>query len=232
MRRQRSAGVLWALVTVLVLGACGSKDGVSVRTDGGAGTTAVQADQASAQRALLTPGDLPGYEPVPATASPTQATLNAASTFEECAGAAGSLGADHRTALSPAYFKGTSTAVSSMAIVAPTESQARKAMKDLSRAELAGCLSNLFGSVLGLDAAPGTTTTTEVVPGSVVKDRSVTWRTTIQLAMGTERVWAFSDLTFVRHDRTVATLFDFQLGEPFPADDHARLLEAMAARIG
>ena len=232
MNRQVARRTLGVAVVVLVLGACGSKDGVSVRTQGGAETTAVQADQASAQRALLTPADLPGFEAVTPAPSPAPATLDAASTFEECAGAAGALGADHRTALSPGYFKGQSTAVSSMAIVAPTESQARKAMKDLSRAELAGCLSNLFRSVLGLDAAPGTSTTTELVPGSVVKDQSVTWRTTIQVSVGTERVWAFSDLTFVRDDRTVASLFDFQLNEPFPADDHARLLGAMAARIG
>lgn len=224
--------VVATLLIVLGSSACASKDGVSVRTDGGAGTTAVEADQASAQRALLTPADLPGFEAVTAPTSPAPATLNAASTFEQCAGAAGALGADHRAALSPAYFKGHGTAVSSMAIVAPTESDARRAMKDLSRAELAGCLSNLFRNVLGLDAAPGTTTTTELLRGSVVKDQSVTWRTTIQVSVGTERMWAFSDLTFMRDDRTVASLFDFQLGEPFPAGDHARLLGAMASRIG
>lgn len=220
------------LLSVVALGACGSKDGLSVRTEGGAHTTAVRADQASAQRALLTPADLPGFEAVRPTTPPAQATLNAASTFEGCAGVAGDLGADHRTALSPAYVKGHGTAVSSMAVVAPTESQASKALNDLSRAELAGCLSNLFRTVLGLDAVPGTNTTTEVVPGSVVKDQSVTWRTTIQVSLGTERVWAYSDLTFVRDGRTVASLVDFQLGEPFPADDHARLLGAMTARIG
>jgi hypothetical protein len=60
----------------------------------------------------------------------------------------------------------------------------------------------------------------------------VTWRTTVQVAGPGPRQSAYSDLTFVRAGRTVASLFDFQLGDPFPSGERTRLVGTVAKRMG
>jgi hypothetical protein len=119
-----------------------------------------------------------------------------------------------------------------LAFVAPTFAAAQTAIAELSRADLGGCLTGLFRTVLGLDVVPGTTAVTSLAPAANVGDQSAMWQTTIQVTSGGQTVAAYADLTFFRSGRTVATLFDFQLGSPFPAANRNQLLAAMAARAG
>lgn len=226
MRRTLVAGLIGA---VLVLGACGG--GAPGETRLAAGSTAD--DRAAAARTLLTARDLGGYEaatvPEPDTAA---VDLQAASTFEACAGAAAALG-DDRTAQSPAFFKGRTVMVSSLAVVAPTEAAAEQAMADLGRADLGGCLTVLFRSVLGLDLFPGTTATTDPLPAGTVKsaDSATTWRTSLNVALNGQTVPAYSDLTFLRAGRAVGVLFAFEIGKPFDLAERTRLAETVAARL-
>lgn len=214
--------------------ACGRKSGnVAVRSQGRS-STSVQLDRASAERVLVTAADLPGFvagtAPTATDAAATdQSTRNAASSFESCAGTT-TLTDGQRVAISPAYFKGNTVAVTSLAVVAPTQKQAQVAMTDLSQADVASCITKLYSDVFGLTAIPGTTTSTEVLATSGVPDESVTWRTTIQVNAGTIIGSAYADLTFLRHDRTVATLLAVQFGQPFPADDRTQILRSMASR--
>jgi hypothetical protein len=194
---------------------------------------------ADAHRVLVSDADLPGYKATPAV-NADASTVQAAGQFQECAGAAARLGDDSRTVQSPGYFKDRVTAVSSLAMVASDEAAARTAMADLSRANLAQCLTALYRNVLGLDLLPGTVAATDLLPTAKVGDQSITWRTTIHVAVagavagqaGGQTVVAYSDLTFFRTGRTVASLFDFQVGDPFPTAERTRLVDAMATRAG
>ncbi len=203
--------------------ACGGQRGATV-TSGAVGD-----DQAAAQRALIRLTDLPGYDALPTVSAAPQAVQGATS-FESCAGAAIVLGEPDRTALSPAFHKGTTHAVSSLAIVAADEDGARAAMAGLAQAGVAQCLTGLFRTVLDLDLLPGTTASTAPLAAPRIEDESVTWRTTMQIALSGQTIPAYADLTFFRSGRTVASLLNFQLGEPFPAAERAKLLNAMAAR--
>ena len=226
MRRVVASSLL-----VLALAACGKGDGTTVTADGGSSSpSSIQSDHAAAERVLVKVTDLPGYDALPASDAQPQAVKGAAS-FESCAGVNIALGDPERTALSPAFFKGTTNAVSSLAIVASNEADAETALAGLGRADVAPCLTSLFRTVLDLDLLPGTTAKTEPLPSAKVSDESVTWRTTMQIAMNGQTIPAYADLTFFRKGRTVASLFNFQVGQPFPATDRTKLLDAMVARI-
>lgn len=213
--------------------ACSRNGGTTVTAGDGASSssspTAVQSDHVAAQRVLVKVTDLAGYDALP-TGEATPQAVKGAATFESCAGATAALGDPERTALSPAFFKGTTNAVTSLAIVAASEREAQAAMAGLGRADVAGCLASLFRTVLDLDLLPGSTAKTEAQPIPKVSDESVMWRTTLQVAVGTQTIPAYADLTFFRSGRTVASLFNFQVGEPFPATERAKLLAAMVAR--
>jgi hypothetical protein len=218
--------VAYALAVVALAGACTRGDTTTVTATGAAAAsspTAVLTDHVAAQRVLVTATDLPGYDALPA-GDAQASSMKGAVTFESCAGAAATLGDPQRTALSPAFMKGSTNAVSSLAIVAANEGDAQTAMASLARADLAGCVTTLFRTVLDLDLLPGTTAKTEAQSIPKVSDQSVMWRTTLQVALGTQTIPAYADLTFFRSGRTVASLFNFQVGEP------SKLLAAMAAR--
>ncbi|MFP5319723.1 MAG: hypothetical protein ACLGI2_15675 [Acidimicrobiia bacterium] len=226
MRRPLAAGVAAAS---LALAACGG--GAPGQTRLAAGSPAD--DRAAAARTLLTGRDLGGYEAAPVPEPDAAAVdLQAASTFEACAGAAAALG-DDRIAQSPAFFKGRTVMVSSLAVVAPTEAAAAQAMVDLGRADLGGCLTALFRSVLGLDFLPGTTATTDPLPGGTVKsaDSATAWRTSLNVAISGQTVPAYSDLTFLRAGRAVGVLFAFEIGKPFDPAERTRLVDTVAARL-
>lgn len=220
------------LVAALAAG-CRRSGDTSVTTAGDAGSasspTSIQTDHAAAQRVLLTATDLPGYDALPAGEAQASSVKGAAS-FGNCAGAAAALGDPERTVLSPAFLRGQSNAVSSLAIVAASEGEAETAMASLARADLAGCLAGMFRTVLDLDLLPGSTAKTEAQPAPKVSDQSVMWRTTLQVSLGTQTIPAYADLTFFRSGRTVASLFNFQVGEPFPPAERAKLLNAMVGR--
>lgn len=192
-------------------------------------STTLQTDHAKAQRVMLQATDLPGYDILP-TSDAQPSSMKAASGFESCAGAAAVLGDPERSVLSPAFLKGRTNAVSSLVIVAPSEGDAQSAMASLGKSETAGCLTSLFRTALDLDLLPGTTANTEAQPNPKVSDQSVMWRTTLQVATGGQSIPAYADLTFFRSGRTVGSLFNFQVGEPFPAAERAKLLAAMVAR--
>ena len=219
------------LVVALAGGACSKGGGTTVTAGDGAGSssTAVRTDHAAAQRVVLQASDVPGYDAVPVV-DPQPSSVKGASGFENCAGAAAALGDPQRSVLSPAFLKGQTNAVTSLVIVAPTESEAEAAMASLAKADTAGCLTSLFRTVLDLDQLPGTTAKTELQAAPKVSEQSVMWRTTVQVVTGGQTIPAYADITFFRSGRTVGSLFNFQLGEPFPAAERTKLLNAMVAR--
>jgi hypothetical protein len=224
--------VATSLLVAALAGACSKGAGTTVTAGSGAGSspTAVRTDHAAAERVVLQASDVPGYDALPVL-DPQPSSVKGASGFENCAGAAAALGDPQRSVLSPAFLKGQTTAVSSLVIVAPTETEAQAAMASLGRADTAGCLTSLFRTVLDLDQLPGTTAKTEAQPTPKVSDQSVMWRTTVLVVTGGQTIPAYADLTFFRSGRTVGSLFNFQLGEPFPAAERTKLLNAMVARV-
>lgn len=218
------------VAALVVLGACGGGSPDETRLAAG---SASEDDRTAAGKVLLTARDLAGYDaaevPQPDAAAVDQ---QAATSFEACAGAAGALD-DDRIAQSPAFFKGKTVMVSSLAVVAPTKSAAEKAMADLGRADLGGCLTALFRSVLGLDLLPGTTATTERLPAGAVEsaDSATTWRTSLHVAISGQSIPAYADLTFLRSGRAVGVLFAFEIGKPFAHEERSRLAETVAERL-
>jgi len=209
------------------LAGCGGGGSTSV-TAGAGGTTAETT--AAAKRVVLRTVDLPGYQANPPAAVDSSAT-KAASSFQLCAGAAAALGDAGSAAASPGFYKDGTTMVASIAIVSPDEAAAAKAMVDLSRQDVATCLSTLFKDVLALDQFPGATTTTERLPASAVSDESVTWRTTIGATSPQGAIVIYSDLTLFRSGRTVAALLNVQGGTAFPSAERHRLLKSMIERM-
>ena len=225
---RRALVLVAALAAAVAMTACGSSGGSGAAVS--SGPAPAQEPTVSAEHVLLTPADLSGYDVGSAATTPAAASGAAASTFESCAGADGTLSGTSPTAQSPAFFKGQTVLVSSLATVAATDAEARTALGQLGKARLAGCFTGLFRTVLGLDQVPGTSATTEAVAGPNIGDQSITWRTTIQVSSQGQKVAAYSDLTFVRTGRTVAALFTVEVGQPFPADERVRLVQTMAAR--
>ena len=222
------------VVALVALTGCGDRPEVALSTDGSR-TASVQSDLLTARRVVLTPVDLPGYDVDPG-AEPDPATVQAAAGFQRCAGAGvAALGDDERTAQSPGFHRGTSTSVSSLATVAVDEAQARAAMSDLSRPELNGCITDLLRALFERELkVPVTSASTQILSdGSAPSGRQrVTWHTTLQFTAGAEKQVAYSDLTFMRSDRILASLFNFQLGTPYPTEERSRLAAAMTGRMG
>jgi hypothetical protein len=232
MRRWKGTAVAVSLVAAVALVACGSDDGsVSIRSGGG-DTPSLADDVAAAQRVVLSAADLPGYraEPPP---EPDATSAQAAAAFQHCLGAGNvALGDAERTAQSPGFRKGTATSVSSLATIAADEPIARSAMADLSRPDLEPCVTGLLRVVLERDLRlPVNTASSQLLAAPKAGDQSVTWRTTVQVTFAGQPLAAHSDLTFVRDGRTLASLFDFQIGDPFPTAERDRLVNAMAARM-
>ncbi|MGH9223580.1 MAG: hypothetical protein ACRD2W_07280 [Acidimicrobiales bacterium] len=213
-----------------LLGACGGQGSTSLSAGdatatGGAGSVAA----AVAQRVVLGGSDLPGYEADPPATIDATAT-KAASSFQACAGAASALGDADRSAVSPGFYKGVGTLVTSLAVVSPDQAAAERAMAELSREDVATCLTTLFKDALALDQLPGTTARTERLAAAEVSDDSITWRTTIEVTSKQASGVVYSDLTLFRSGRTVAALFNVQAATPFPSAERKRLLEAMIER--
>lgn len=223
-----------ALVVAFALGACSDGAEVTLST-GVADSGPVAHDLAAAQHVVLTAADLPGYS-VELPADPDPAVAHAAAGFQQCAGtAAAALGEEQRTAESPGFHLGSSASVSSLATVALDELQSKAAMADLSRPDLAGCITALLRSAFERDSNVSVTSArTEVVPDGVRAPSGgdiASWRTTLQYSSGGHTQVAYSSLTFLRSGRIVASLLDFQVGAPYPAEERRRLVEAMADRM-
>jgi hypothetical protein len=222
-RLTRTAALITAAaVAAALLGACGGASSTSVTADSGKAEAA-----AAAQRVVLTATDLPGYNANPPAAIDASGA-KAASSFQSCAGAAAALGDPDRAAASPGFYKAGTTMVASIAVVSPDKAGAEKAMADLSRDDVATCLTTLFKDVLALDQLPGTTARTERLPTSDGGGQSTTWRTTIQVTSA--QLAVYSDLTLFQSGRTVAALFNVQTGTPFPSAERQRLLQSMLQR--
>jgi predicted small lipoprotein YifL len=161
-RRRAAAARALALVAVVSLAACGREG--SVMLSAGAAPSAID-DLQAAQRVVLTATDLPGYEVHPSP-DPNATSAQAAAAFSQCAGGV-TLGDEERTASSPGFRRGAETAVSSLAMVARSEAEARAAMARLSRAELAGCLTVLLRAVIERDLRLTiTSASTEFLPSA------------------------------------------------------------------
>lgn len=229
MERTRQSIKALVVGALVVLGACGGGAQDETQLSAGSASTA----RAAADRMLLTARDLSGFEAADVPeADVTTVDQQAASSFEACAGAAAALD-DDRIAQSPAFFRDRTAMVSSLAVVAPSQAAATQAMADLGRADLGGCLTALFRSVLGLDLLPGTTATTDLLPTSAVKaaDTATTWRTSLHVAISGHSVPAYADLTFLRSGRAVGVLFAFEIGKPFSVDERTKLAEKVAERL-
>lgn len=229
MERIRLAIVALVTGVVLVLGACGGSEPDVTQLSAGSSAD----DRAAAGRMLLTAADMSGFEAA-TVPEPDVTTVDqqAASSFEACAGATAALD-DDSIAQSPAFFRGRTAMVSSLAVVAPSHAAATQVMADLGRADLGGCLTALFRSVLGLDLLPGTTATTDLLPASAVRsaDSATTWRTSLHVAISGQSVPAYADLTFLRSGRAVGVVFAFEIGKPFALDERTRLAEKVAERL-
>ena len=231
---KRPAVVLVLLVLSGAAAACSRGADVTISVGGGQ-SNAVAADLLTAQHVVLTASDLPGYSVEPGV-EPDTASTQAAANFQQCAGAgAAALGDDQRTAQSPGFRRGTGTSISSLATVALDEVQARAAMEDLSRPELNACITALLRAVLErAGKVPVISAASQILetPGAAKGARAITWRTTLEFSSGSQKHVAYSDLTFLRSGRVLASLFDFQVGTPFPAEEHGRLVSAMSERMG
>lgn len=223
-----------SMVATMVLTGCGSSDDglVSIRTGSG-DTPSLSEDVAAAQRVVLSAADLPGYRAQPPPNEPDATSAQAAATFQQCLGAGNvALGNAERTAQSPGFRKGSATSVSSLATIAADEPVARSAMADLSRPDLEPCVTGLLKVVLERDLGlPVNRAASELLSPPKAGDQAVTWRTTVQVTFAGEQLAAYSDLTFVRDGRALASLFDFQIGDPFPTTERDRLVQAMATRM-
>lgn len=224
-----------SMVATLALVGCGGSDGgsFSIRTGSGHAPSLAE-DVAAAQRVVLSAADLPGYRAEPPPTEPDATSAQAAATFQQCLGAGNvALGSAERTAQSPGFRKGSATSVSSLATIAADEPVARSAMADLSRPDLEPCVTGLLKVVLERDLGlPVNRASSELLAPPKAGDQAVTWRTTVEVTFSGSQLSAYSDLTFVRDGRALASLFDFQIGDPFPTAERDRLAKAMAARMG
>ena len=223
-----------AALAPLVLARCGHDGSVSItsgapavaRTDAGSARGPV-----TAQRIVLTAADLPGYSVDPGP-DPDATSAGAAADFQQCAGAgAAALADENQTAQSPGFRLGTTISISSLATLAVDEATATAAMNDLSRPAMHVCVTGLLRSVLERDVrVPVTSASTELLPGARGSEL-VTWRTTMNYTSGGSKHVAYSDLTFLRSGRALASLFAFQKGEPFSTSERNRLVGIMSSRM-
>ncbi len=222
--------LLLALVLLLTAGAVvlarwnAADDGSSRPPD-------TEADRVAATSALITVDDLPGYEPGEML-PPDAAFDRGARAFDGCA-AVGTGLADDRMVSSGGLYRGRTTMVGSITVAAGGEAEAGRTLAQLSRAELAACLTSLYRTVLELELLPGSTATTDRLPATSVEgaDEAVAWRTNLDVVVDGAHVPAYGQLTFVRSGRGVGALLDFQVGGTFADSERGRLAETLASRL-
>ena len=251
MTRARAVGFA-ALVSVLA-GACGGSGGdepavqasttvttvAPVTTLAPTSTTAsplrsAAEDAAAARRVLLQAGDLPGYRQ--GGSSGPSGYLDV---YRTCTGNALMPGGRSARAAGQGPFVNDETAavravqttsVSSFAVFAETESDARRALVDLAKPDVAPCIGRaLLAEVNNLTSPPGTAAnqTSAVLPALNLGDEAAGLRTTVAGV-----VPQYFDLTAVRKGRALTFLFVSRLSRsPFPEADRQRLAGLLVSRI-
>lgn len=237
---------------LLVLGACGGSPtatapSATTSTTLAATTTAaptttapalppVAQDAVAARRVLLRAGDLPGF----AQSSSPEPT-DFATVYFTCTRDVLLPGGRSPRSASQGDFLLDETAtvravqttlVSSFASLADSESDARRAVVELAKPEVAQCAGKaLAAAVNGLTSPPGTAPAnppTVALPSLDLGDESAGLRTTVTRAA----VPQYFDLTVVRRGRALAFLFVSRLSKaPFPEADRRRIVGVLAARL-
>ena len=188
---------------------------------------------AAAKRVLLQPADLPTYKAPSGEASPFVHVYPSCTKDELMPGGTSS----RRAGQGPFLLDETATvralqttALSSFAVFADNEADARRAVAELAKADVAQCVGNaLLADVRNLTSPPATnlTETSVALPALTVGEESAGLRTTVA---GTSS--QSFDLTVVRKGRMLAYLWVSRLGKvPFPEVDRQRLTGVLASRL-
>ena len=247
------ARVAYAALASLLAGGCGGSGGdeaagpasttvttvVPVTTVAPPSTTAsplrsAAQDTAAARRVLLQAGDLPGYRQ-----GQSSEPSGYVDVYSTCTGNALMPGGRSARSAGQAPFINDETAavravqttsVSSFAVFAETDVDARRALADLAKPDLAPCVGKaLLAELNNLTSPPGTAAnqTSAALPPLSVADEVAGLRTTVGGAVS-----QYFDLTVVRKGRALTFLFVVRLARsPFPEADRQRLAGLLASRI-
>lgn len=220
------------VVAVLgILAGCGGGGSSAGKAPATTTTTrpTVEADKARATRALLTAADLPGYT----VGTPDNSPDPSDAAFKACLGNDPLLTrddtSDPRHAVGPELDKEPAF-LTSEAVVAESEDQARAAMVRLRSPELPGCLSKAFDEMHDPTVGFRNTTVKPLNPMPVGDDVTGLRISTQATSEGTSLKFTL-DLEAVRRDRALAQLFVSGTGESFPDTERAALAQKMADRL-
>jgi hypothetical protein len=191
----------------------------------------VAQDAAAAKRVLLAPADLPGYT----TTSPEESPF--VKVYRTCTGNQLMPGGTSGRRASQGLFlldetatvrAVQTTAISSFAVFADNEADARRAVADLAKPDVAPCVGRaLLAEAHDLTPVTNLSQTSVALPALNVGQESAGLRTTVA---GTSS--QYFDLTVVRKGRMLAYLFVSRLGKaPFPEADRQRLAGLLASRL-
>ncbi len=223
---ETSGSRILALVaaTALLSGAaCGSRSS----------KPAAPADKVKAERIVLTSADLPGF-----TAEPdNKSDKSAANPLDACLKNNPLLTDDEK----PRGASGTDFSkddgnmhVSSGAVLAETEAEARQAFSDLKGALLGQCVKDGLQASIEDGADPGLKVG-EVSAASLstakVADEVVASRLTVPLEADGQELSVFVDLTILRQGRVFAGVYETASGAPFSDAERARLASLVGERM-
>lgn len=233
---KRTRVVAFALVSVLAAG-CGGSGGqepAAAPTTTAPAVRSAAEEAAAAERALLRAADLPGYRQGASTQVSPYATV-----YSTCTGNPLLPGGPSTGGAGQAPFVNDETAavravqttsVSSFAVFAENEADARRTLADLAKPDVAPCVGNaLLAEVNNLTSPRGRAEaqTSAALPSLSVGDESAGLRTTVA---GT--VPQHFDLTVARKGRALTFLLVSRLGRsPFPEADRRRLADLLVSRI-
>ncbi|MDQ4069100.1 MAG: hypothetical protein M3203_06475 [Actinomycetota bacterium] len=224
--------------TVLVV-ACNGDESSAPTTTAPAGPTTtisqVEGDRQKAQRAVLTPADLPGFsQDAPGTHvddTELEAAANACFGYNPLLVRLGEAD-DPRGAASPHFRRGEVLTLGSGVTFAETEDEARAAITALSAEGFERCFSDALGARLRNNPMfADVDVTTARLPNVAVGDESTGYRSTVGVQVSGQAVTIYSDFTFVRVGRGVAVLSGFAIGAPFPEAERNRLVTAITGRM-
>lgn len=188
------------------------------------------ADKATAQRIVLTAGDVP-----------TMATAEPAGFFENYARCGKSQllpgGTDPRQATPIGFIRDETTevrriqitALGAYAAVAPTEEAARAVMATVQSQEFRTCMEReLFAAVNAQGAGSAQGVSTADLPTPAIADGVSAFRTVVAgRVVGQE-----FEITTVRKGRALASIVTSRISiVPFPTDERVRLVRVMAGRM-
>jgi hypothetical protein len=192
---------------------------------------AVAQDVAAAKRVLLQPADLPTYKAPSGEASPFVQVYPTCTKDQLMPG-----GTSSRRAGQGLFFLDETatvralqtTGVSSFAVFADNEADARRAVADLAKPDVVECVGKaLLADVRELTPGTNVTETSVPLPALTVGQETAGLRTTVA---GTSS--QYFDLTVVRKGRMLAYLWVSRLGKvPFPEVDRQRLTALLASRL-